>query len=528
MDPIDVVDALRQPAKSNASRKEALDALLKELTPYEWRDLQAILNQRSFQYDIVGSLPAELVAIVFAHLDVAAPYRLRCVSRRWNDVLRSSDTVKRALQKYYDQPLVGATGQNDEDAALYARKAEQIYRLSTGKPYSSLSLELRAKSLASKILLTGDTLIWVGDNGFTLSYKLYIYNFRTHDLWLVHSPARESIVKHASSDQLVAFYTFSGTCYVIDLVSRERKHFKLTSAMFYQFQVRGRMVACSGFLENAASIYWWDFDSSSGRSFNVRLTDKPFLDVERWIPPHQAWNPLGRWGGRFEWYGILPDCSSKTFIIFTSNVGKNNDSQSVPVCCIHYAQYDLLGKFIRGGRKGFSTPGTLTVLEVLQPTGRGERPRILCNYARMGREYRAVFEFDMHAFAFTEIGLPGSSRNWVPYPEITWWRDIFYGILLSENENSNDYKYYEYGECATKCYGTSDMPTSKVVTGSSTTPWYETKAFETHAMENMHLLMNEAVVIVYAKNSHRLEIFCFDKEISLTDTSKILSRLSET
>jgi len=76
----DPVQAFRQ-LKTSRLRSDALDALIAELNPYEWRHVQAKLNAHDFRFDIMGALPVELVALVLAHLDVSAPYRLQTVRR---------------------------------------------------------------------------------------------------------------------------------------------------------------------------------------------------------------------------------------------------------------------------------------------------------------------------------------------------------------------------------------------------------------------------------------------------------------
>jgi hypothetical protein len=67
--------------QTSSARKEAIEALTKELSPYEWRALQSMTSVRSFQFDIIAQLPVELVAHVFAHLDTSSPYRLQRVSK---------------------------------------------------------------------------------------------------------------------------------------------------------------------------------------------------------------------------------------------------------------------------------------------------------------------------------------------------------------------------------------------------------------------------------------------------------------
>ena len=79
MDPALVAETFAR-LPSNDSRHRALDALVAQLTPYEWRRLHAITSARSFNFDIVARLPLELLILVFAYLDISAPYRLQRVS----------------------------------------------------------------------------------------------------------------------------------------------------------------------------------------------------------------------------------------------------------------------------------------------------------------------------------------------------------------------------------------------------------------------------------------------------------------
>lgn len=61
------------------SRLNALEALIKELTPYEWRFIQSLTSTRTFQFDIIGQLPVELVSHIFSYLDTSTPWRLQLV-----------------------------------------------------------------------------------------------------------------------------------------------------------------------------------------------------------------------------------------------------------------------------------------------------------------------------------------------------------------------------------------------------------------------------------------------------------------
>ena len=63
------------------SRRAALQALIQELTPYEWRFVHALTGTRTFQLDIVGHLPIELVSHIFSYLDTSTPWRLQHVGQ---------------------------------------------------------------------------------------------------------------------------------------------------------------------------------------------------------------------------------------------------------------------------------------------------------------------------------------------------------------------------------------------------------------------------------------------------------------
>ena len=66
--------------RTSSARGDALAALADELSRHEWRTLQAMASAKSFQCDIIGALPAELVFHIFSYLDIATPFRLQTVS----------------------------------------------------------------------------------------------------------------------------------------------------------------------------------------------------------------------------------------------------------------------------------------------------------------------------------------------------------------------------------------------------------------------------------------------------------------
>ena len=57
----------------------SLRALVPELTSYERREVRDVLNQDTYQMDIITSLPLELVLIIFQHLDLWELFSLQRV-----------------------------------------------------------------------------------------------------------------------------------------------------------------------------------------------------------------------------------------------------------------------------------------------------------------------------------------------------------------------------------------------------------------------------------------------------------------
>jgi hypothetical protein len=115
--------------------------ILDRLRSPEWREVRDRLAGRSFQCDIVGSLPVEIVARVVAELDLWEIVSLQRVgsrrsssagsssqpqvSRRWCELLSSSHIYRTALRH-----------REDPSQSAFAHRARQRLVLEHGRPYS--------------------------------------------------------------------------------------------------------------------------------------------------------------------------------------------------------------------------------------------------------------------------------------------------------------------------------------------------------------------------------------------------------
>jgi hypothetical protein len=68
-----------------------LETLLQALTDNEIRHLRPQLNAKTFQKDICGNLPVELLLCISQYLELEDLNRALSVSRRWNEVFSSPD-----------------------------------------------------------------------------------------------------------------------------------------------------------------------------------------------------------------------------------------------------------------------------------------------------------------------------------------------------------------------------------------------------------------------------------------------------
>lgn len=91
-------------------RLEWLRQIERDLSIYEWRELQIILNRRTFQFDIIGHLPVELVALVFSFIDIDAVFSCLRVSKQWHDLFWQPIVQDATLAQWIspdDMPMCG-------------------------------------------------------------------------------------------------------------------------------------------------------------------------------------------------------------------------------------------------------------------------------------------------------------------------------------------------------------------------------------------------------------------------------------
>lgn len=264
---------------TNESRLKAIEALVHELTAQEWRQLQRLTAARTFQVDITGQLPLELVAQVFAHLDTSTPYRLQRVCRKWHHILQSPDVLTKSLILWYgDTPQI-----QQADYSFCRLKARSVHGFRNGIPRRHFKITKMDRNYGN-ITLMGDTLVFLaGIPSDAASRALRLFNIKTWTLHSLNGTARERISNFFASEQIAGFTTESHTCYVSDLEGRGKRKFRVPStALFQSVACRGRTVTCAGCVQGHAQVYIWNYDTQQGKSFTINFNSHLFPFPRTW------------------------------------------------------------------------------------------------------------------------------------------------------------------------------------------------------------------------------------------------------
>jgi hypothetical protein len=105
-------------------------SLVAKLDDFQWRTLSQHLNSRSFQFDIIGNLPVELLAEILPYFSEIEFIQLAGICRKWRQKFFSHDLLRIACTTYFPgEPL----DHSDLYQALIQR-AERRFRFQQGLP----------------------------------------------------------------------------------------------------------------------------------------------------------------------------------------------------------------------------------------------------------------------------------------------------------------------------------------------------------------------------------------------------------
>ncbi|OCK83294.1 hypothetical protein K432DRAFT_187605 [Lepidopterella palustris CBS 459.81] len=277
-----VVEAFKRLSTSD-ERAAALEAIIKELNPYEWREAFARLKRRTFQCDLVSSLPIEIGIQIFRYLDISTPFRLQSVSKNWRRLLTSPDILRPMLSTWYsdlDRPLEGEASLRGQDYAVCQLKAEHMHRFRRGAPFSWVRINLSEQEPwnmrstmprhPAKVDFIDETVAWLDNTPESSLVK--VCNLRTKKSLIVGGEGRERIHYIKLTTELISFTTFSGRIYACDLATGERRSFRLPSARSPIFSCRGRTIGGTIWeaqTSEESTVFIWNFDTCKCQTFQI-------------------------------------------------------------------------------------------------------------------------------------------------------------------------------------------------------------------------------------------------------------------
>ncbi|KAF1831346.1 hypothetical protein BDW02DRAFT_572103 [Decorospora gaudefroyi] len=488
MDVTDFLHGFRR-LETNNSRQEALDRLLDEITPYEWRALHAHTSSRSFQFDIVGKAPLELVAHVFRYLDTTAPYRYQIVSRRWNHNLRSLHVLKASLGPWYE----GTVDLHTFDYALCLQKARNIHSFRTGKPSSIY--KITPSETASRLSLVGNYLIWdqyhYTDDPQRGSRQVCILHLETWRLRTVCGEAREQLFEFHASDEIVVLTTFANIAYVYELEGPRFKKFRVPSGDYFKtVACRALTVACVASFAEHTSVYIWQYDTGRGRTFKIDHDPGTLFSI---FDPYviHAISPL-----------IQPE--TETIILFVD--AQRSEKLPYDQRKIAYSRYTYSGECIGDFQPSLPGIGSIESMgswERFVPVNFQANQFAIPMRSALGEGQDRIHTFFLLHF---DEGL-NSLRVWedsqLPGPircsggAMAWWKDTCYGFFYHEGERRDMIAHM----------GTSDKKTYTPIVSE---PRHDTPWAYHRSRVNALVVLNDKYVI--RSTASIFYVLCFDGE----------------
>ncbi|KAI9802902.1 MAG: hypothetical protein M1825_002133 [Sarcosagium campestre] len=259
---MDFIDAFRG-LPTVSERRKVIEALVPELSPVEWRQLQQRLNARSWDCDLIAVLPYELAVEVFYYVDVVDLVVHRRVSKKWNEILRSEFLCKSILRQVFHIPSARCT----PDPALQLLKlARRDYAFRWGKPYSRAKLRDKSSNDGVPRLQmayhSGRTAWanWDAEKSVNSLTELDLLSGRRHD----HPElTREHIMYITLSENLLGCISMLGSVYAIERNSRRLKRSVLASVGgISAFLSRAYLFAVVFWRERLLKITFFDYRRS--------------------------------------------------------------------------------------------------------------------------------------------------------------------------------------------------------------------------------------------------------------------------
>lgn len=189
-------------------RRQRLTDFVEGLSSYERRALSQILQQQTFQRDIVSCVPTELAEVIFRNLDFTHLFVCRRVCRSWLNILKRAALEKSVIT---DQCYLSAAVPSGSSA--FVERAAQIQRFRTGRPVSVHQWEMPHgvdEDASRDIAFNASRFAVAIEDEHENVTGVEIWDFATGSKSQVSSPGLHHIYDWTLSESTLFFVTYTG------------------------------------------------------------------------------------------------------------------------------------------------------------------------------------------------------------------------------------------------------------------------------------------------------------------------------
>ena len=233
-------------------QKPDIKSFYESLSKQQIRELQTLIKNTEFRFDIVAKLPLELVSLIFQNLDLYQCFQCRRVSQKWRQLLSAEELVSLLIQPWTtaEDPLLQLPKGASIDSSL-AIKAEHQDAFQNGNLFSSIQIE-HGQNLSADVGLfkqaySHGLLAWVDRRSG--SDVVYLHDILTGEERTFTAVEREEVDEIILSRTLLVAMTTTARCYIwahqtsrpphsLRCPSRCRNVFHLSDASFVLIQIQ--------------------------------------------------------------------------------------------------------------------------------------------------------------------------------------------------------------------------------------------------------------------------------------------------
>lgn len=217
----------------------------------------------NFEYDLLGKLPLEIVAMVAEHLNIADLILLQRVSRQWRRVLSSPMVQSAAIRATVgsDVPVLDSKQVIQKRLRLErAKRVKSIHLPFSPIEHNNILRSIREVGYSHGIYAQLDT-----QSGRTFISIIILHLCNGKEARLT-TENREDLIELRISKYLIAAISTRAYCHVWDLNTHEHRSFRISSLDFEHFVVHGSNVAFG----YRGSVIHWGWESGIARHVPIK------------------------------------------------------------------------------------------------------------------------------------------------------------------------------------------------------------------------------------------------------------------